>query len=102
FCPAIRSGLTLLTSRILIGSRSARSRTTFRQMSKLPITSSTRAPCITLCESLPRATRVCRRGRRRVAGGGADYRARALAQRLRNRQRHAPVLERAGRIGAFE
>ena len=50
----------------------------------------------------PRAARVGRRRRRGVAGRGADYRARALAQGLRDRQRHAPVLERAGRVGAFK
>ena len=68
---------------------SARSRTTFRQMSKLPIISITRAPCITLCESLPSATAPLgintkarspgppriRGGRGRgVAGRGADRR----------------------------
>src|SRR5208282_492609 len=41
------------------------------------------------------------RGRGRgVPGRGANYSPRALAQRLADRDRHAAILERAGRVGA--
>ena len=54
FCPSSRNGLTLFTS--VTGNRSARSRATFSDASKLPSTSSIRAPWTRVAAILPSAT----------------------------------------------
>ena len=111
FCPSRRYGLSELTSAYVPSAASSRAASS--ASSKSPRTASTRAPCIRSWATFaprhgargrehdcgqPGARRVRRRRRGGVARRGADHRAGALLQRLRDRNGHAAVLVRGGRV----
>ena len=115
FCPSRRNGLTEFTS--AIGCRSTSDAHELQRLVEVPAQRDhPRAVHERLGELArgdlalghdhrarqPRARRVGRRARRRVARGGADDRLGALAHRGRHRAGHAAVLERAGGVRALE
>ena len=117
FWPSRRNGLTELTSVTGWSSCSASARTMRSAWSKLPSIATTCAPGHQRLEQLadrdlalrqddddlhPGRRAVGRRRGRRVAGRGADDRARAGLDRLGDGDDHAAVLERAGRVLALD
>ena len=115
FCPSIRNGFTEFTT--TTGARFGSSLTTSRATSKLPLTCSTVRPVHERLGQLaesdvalgnehraghPGSCRVGRGGGGSVAGRGADDGLDSLLGRLGDGHRHAPVLERAGRVRSLE
>ena len=114
FCPSIRSGFVELTT--TAPSCSASSSAAANASSKVPSTSTRRAPAARTCASFelagppaactmigldPCPCCVRRRRRRRVPCRCADDRARSGLDCLRDGDGHAPVLERTGRVGSL-
>ena len=115
FWPSMRNSFTEFTTST--PGRVPSSRTIVSASSKLPWIGTSCAPWMSACASLPnamwpggqhhaarqpRARRVRRGGRRRVAGGRADRELGASLDRDRHRHRHPAVFERRGGIETFD